>query len=80
MTTITITTNDKKKAEAITLLLENIEGLSISVSDDQPAFIPPDITHQNPKANPQKLRGIWKNADISLESIRKKAWRKHSVS
>ena len=80
MTIITIKTNDKKKAEAITLLLKSVEGLSITVNDDPSDFIPPDITPQNPKANPHKLAGIWKDADISsaavaVESIRKKAWR-----
>ena len=79
MKTITIKTNDKDKADAITLLLKNIEGISLHVSDDKPEFIPPEITPRNPKANPRNLAGIWKGSRVNIDSIRKKAWRKRQT-
>ena len=70
METITIQLKDSKKATLLIEILNSIDFVSNIKLENNPK-----IKKLKNKSNIKELKGIWKDRDISLSSIRKTAWR-----
>jgi hypothetical protein len=75
MEQITIQVNDKQKARALKNFLQTLDFVETIASQDRPLA---KKKRQADPANFFKMAGIWAKRDISLETIRQKAWPRHS--
>jgi hypothetical protein len=75
MEQITIQVKDKQKARALKNFLQTLDFVETISSQDR------RVAKEKWQGDPAtffKLAGIWAKRDISLETIRQKAWPRHS--
>lgn len=67
MQRVKINIKDEKKGKSLIEFLKKLDFIEIDVEKIQ--------TKPKDFSNLQKIAGIWKNKDIDIKKIRKKAWR-----
>ena len=68
MTDILLHVNDEGKGVELVRFLRTLDFVEIESANNQ-------VVLQRQSSSLKCLQGMWKNKDVSLEKIRKKAWR-----
>jgi len=73
MEQIVVQVSDKQKAKVLFELLTALDFVD-SVKTSQTEEVQEDVTDQEEKLDFFSVAGLWQDRDVTLESIRQKAW------